>query len=103
MVGTLQPKLHLVFFPRKHDIFLSISLAKFQFRTGPWKHSKIRVGGRMRWVIVIAFIQIVLPLECEKIFLKVGINEGLQTDSKSIQTLAWVCLKFYVADNDSDI
>ena len=48
-MSTPQPVLHLNSFLSEHDGFLSILLAKFQFRRDD------KVGGGMRWVIVITF------------------------------------------------
>lgn len=46
----------------------------------------------MRWVIVITFMQVVLHLECVAMPLKVGVDKGLQTGLKSVQTLAQVLM-----------
>ena len=46
----------------------------------------------MRWVIVITFMQIVLHLECVEMALKVGVDKGLRTGWKSVQTLAQVLM-----------
>lgn len=46
----------------------------------------------MRWVIVITFMQVVLHLEWVEMPLKVGVDKGLRTGLKSVQTLAQVLM-----------